>query len=231
MNIINNSIWTSLIQMNYKMNFIVTIKLRPFSQNSFLRFNFISETSIGNFLTNFISTSSLDLSIRQKIATRTVTISKHSTFDSVEMTESVVKIGSIGSRSRRMLEKKRSVPFSSALLAKGDRDPGKDLRMVIHETSDRRPIATQQIERWGNNSTRERALLPTWCLTKNGWANRKIPRAPQPRLESGKNRSLLPIRRFRLAIASIVVSFIAPYLPDQRYLGIEIILPLSSNRN
>lgn len=129
MNIINiRSIWTSLIQMNYKMNFIVTIKLRPFSQNSFLRFNFISETSIGNFLTNFISTSSLDLSIRQKIATRTVTISKHSTFDSVEMTESVVKIGSIGSRSRRMLEKKRSVPFSSALLAKGDRDPGKDLR-------------------------------------------------------------------------------------------------------
>lgn len=76
--------------------------------------------------------------------------------------------------------------------------------MVIHETSDRRPISTQQIERWGNNSTRERALLPTWCLTKNGWANRKIPRAPQPRLESGKNRSLLPIRRFRLAIASIV---------------------------
>lgn len=68
---------------------------------------------------------------------------------------------------------------------------------------------------WGNNSTRERALLPT-CLMldkKLSWANRKIPRAPQPRLESGKNRSLLPIRRFRLAGCFHCSSFIAPVSP------------------
>ena len=48
---------------------------------------------------------------------------------------------------------------------------------------------------------------------KLSWANRKIPRAPQPRLESGKNRSLLPIRRFRLAGCFHCSSFIAPVSP------------------
>lgn len=64
MNIIDiRSIWTRrLISMNYKMNFlIITIS------NSIL----FPKTSIGNFLTNFISTSTLsNLSIRQKTATR-----------------------------------------------------------------------------------------------------------------------------------------------------------------
>lgn len=118
-----------------------------------------------------------------------------------------------------MLEKKRSVPFSSALLAKGDREE--------HDRSTERTDGDPRNERsatdldatdrtgWGNNSTRERALLPT-CLMldkKLSWANRKIPRAPQPRLESGKNRSLLPIRRFRLAGCFHCSSFIAPVSP------------------
>lgn len=107
MNIIDiHNTWTRrLIQMNF-FNKDKT-KLTS-SQNSFLRFNFLfHKTENCNCNSYNFQTSKID---------------------SVEMTESVVKIGWIGSRSRRMrLEKKRRVPFSSALLAKEDpcleRDP------------------------------------------------------------------------------------------------------------